>query len=183
VERFARLMLRTAGWRLVDPAHPRDKYVAIFYPHTSNWDFVLGLLAAWGLRVELAFLAKHSLFEGPWGRLFRAVGGIPVHRGAKDNLVQQVVELLERRERVVLAIAPEGTRGKTDRWKSGFYHIALQAKLPVALGFIDARTRTIGIGPLVELTGDPAEDLAVIRAFYADKEGIRQENAGTIALR
>lgn len=183
MQRLSRLLLRLAGWRLVGQAPARDKYMVLVYPHTSNWDFFLGILAAWGLGVPPAFLAKHTLFKGPMGFLFRAIGGIPVRRGSKENVVLQIAQLVEQRERVGLALAPEGTRSKTDRWKSGFYYIAMEAKLPVALGFIDASSRTVGLGPAVELTGDQDADMDVIREFYADKRGIRPENEGTITLR
>lgn len=183
MERLSRGLLRLAGWRLVSPTSLPDKYVAILYPHTSNWDFVVALAAAQGLRVPLAFLAKHTLFEGPLGGFFRAVGGIPVRRSTHENVVSQVTRILAEKERIVLALAPEGTRQRTDHWRSGFYYIALESRLPLALAFIDASTRTVGIGPLIELTGDRDRDMEVIRAFYADKRGLRPGNEGTIALR
>ena len=183
VDRFSRWLLSAAGWRLVGQAPAVDKYVVILYPHTSNWDFPLSLLTAWGLRVPMAFLAKDALFKGPMGWFFRAVGGIPVRRQGKENAVSQVTRLVAGRKRIALSLAPEGTRAKADHWKSGFYYIALESKMPVALGFIDASTRTLGFGPLVELTGDPKHDLEVFRAFYADKRGLHPEQASPIAFR
>lgn len=181
---FARWLLKLAGWRISADGLPAlDKYVVVFYPHTSNWDFVVGILGVWALRLEIAFLAKHTLFEGPFGWFFRALGGLPVRRGERENVVEQVKQFIDTRERVVLALAPEGTRKWTDHWKSGFYYIALESKLPVALAFLDAPTKTIGIGPVVRLTGDRERDLAVIRDFYADKRGFRPEQAGVVALR
>lgn len=183
MDRISRWLLSVAGWRLIGPAPALDKYVVILYPHTSNWDFVLSILCAWGLRVPVAFLAKHTLFEGPMGWIFRVTGGIPVRRAANENVVGQVTRLVEEQPRIALSIAPEGTRKKTDHWKSGFYHIALESKLPVALAFIDADTRTAGFGPLVTLSGDRERDLEVFRAFYADKRGINPDQASTIAFR
>ena len=183
MDRLARGLLRLAGWTLSADVPTLDKYLVIFYPHTSNWDFVVGILATWALRLRVDFLGKHTLFEGPLGVLMRALGGHPVRRGGGENVVSQVVRLIESRDRIALAIAPEGTRKFADHWKSGFYYIALEAKLPVALAFLDAPSRTIGMGPLVYLTGDKEKDLATIRAFYADKRGFRPEQAGTIALR
>lgn len=181
---LARLLLRLGGWRLNAPRPPPlEKYLVIFYPHTSNWDFVLGILAAWALRVDITFLAKHTLFEGPLGPLFRALGGYPVHRDQRSHLVTQVAELVASRERIVLAIAPEGTRSRAEHWRSGFYYMAREAHLPLVLGFLDRRTRTLGLGPVVYLTGDLQADMATIRAFYADKQGIRPELASPIALR
>ena len=183
MDRFARWLLSVTGWRLVGEAPPGDKYVVILYPHTSNWDFPLSILSAWGLNVPVAFLAKDSLFKPPIGGIMRALGGIPVRRAANENLVAQVTRLVAERPKVALSLAPEGTRKKTDHWKSGFYHIALESKLPVVLGFIDGATRTLGFGPRIELTGDKARDLETFRAFYADKRGLNPDQAGTITFR
>lgn len=183
MDRLARSALRLVGWRIDAELPALDKYVVVFYPHTSNWDFVVGIIATWALRLRVDFLGKHTLFEGPFGWLFRALGGHPVRRGGRENVVEQVKRLIDSQPRIVLAIAPEGTRKFTDHWKSGFYHIALESKLPVALAYLDRATKTIGLGPLVHLTGDRERDLAVIRDFYKDKRGFRPEQAGTIALR
>jgi 1-acyl-sn-glycerol-3-phosphate acyltransferase len=180
---FARRLLRVGGWRLIGQAPAIEKYLVVFYPHTSNWDFVLGILAAWGLRLDITFLAKHSLFEGPLGGLFRKLGGHPVRREERSNMVEQVAALVRSRERIVLALAPEGTRSRAEHWKSGFYYIAREAHLPVVPAYLDARTRTLGLGPPVYLTGDVQADVAVLRAFYADKQGLRPEQASPVALR
>jgi 1-acyl-sn-glycerol-3-phosphate acyltransferase len=183
MDRLSRWLLELAGWRVRGGPPALDKYVVVFYPHTSNWDFVLGILAAWALGLHADFLAKNSLFHAPFGWFFRALGGHPVHRGERENVVSEVAQFVESRERVVLALAPEGTRKWTDHWKSGFYYIALEAKVPVVLGYLDASTRTLGLGPVVQLTGDREQDLEVIRKFYEDKRGLRPEQASTIALR
>lgn len=180
---LARWLLRLRGWRIDGQLPAVDKYVVIFYPHTSNWDFVLGILAAWALKLRMTFLGKHTLFRPPFGWFFRALGGHPVERGERKNMVTQVAELIARTPRIALALAPEGTRRFTDHWKSGFYFIARESRLPVALAYLDAPTRTIGLGPLVHLSGEREQDLAVLRAFYEGKRGIRPEGASTIALR
>ena len=181
---LSRLLLRLGGWRL-EPAHPPalEKYLVVFYPHTSNWDFVLGILAARALRLHLSFLAKHSLFAGPLGPLFRALGGHPVHRDSRSNMVSQVAALVASRERIVLALAPEGTRSRAEHWRSGFYYMAREAHLPVVPAYLDTRSRTLGLGPPVYLTGDVEADMAVLRAFYADKQGLRPALASPITLR
>jgi 1-acyl-sn-glycerol-3-phosphate acyltransferase len=181
---LARLLLRLGGWRL-EPAHPPalEKYLVIFYPHTSNWDFVLGILAARAWRLQLSFLAKDSLFRGPLGALLRALGGHPVRRDVHSHMVSQVAELVARRERIVLALAPEGTRRRVEHWRSGFYYMAREAHLPVVPAYLDTRTRTVGLGPPVYLSGDIQADMAVLRAFYAGKQGLRPELASPISLR
>jgi 1-acyl-sn-glycerol-3-phosphate acyltransferase len=183
MDRLSRWLLGLAGWRISGGPPPLDKYVLVFYPHTSNWDFVLGILGAWALRLGADFLAKDTLFRPPFGWLFRALGGHPVHRGERENVVAEVARFIASRKRVVLALAPEGTRRWTDHWKSGFYFIALEARVPLVLAYLDASTRTLGLGPVVQLSGDREQDLEVIRKFYEDKRGVHPDQASTIALR
>lgn len=180
---FWRLLLKLCGWKLIGQLPDAKKYVIIFYPHTSNWDFILGVIGCFALRLDFSFLGKHSLFEGPFGWVFHRLGGIPVKRDERKNMVAQVVEFIDSREHVALAIAPEGTRSKTDHWKSGFYHIARAANVPIAMAFIDGVRREIGISPVLPLTGDLETDKSAIRAFYQDKGGVHPELAGPIDWR
>lgn len=180
---LSHLLLKLTGWTLSGQLPAEKKYIIIFYPHTSNWDFVLGVFGCFALKLDFSFLGKHSLFEGPFGWAFRRLGGFPVKRDERKNMVTQVVELIASRERIALALAPEGTRSKTDHWRSGFYHIARAADVPVLLAFIDSSRRRIGVGPLLTMTGDVAADLAAIRAFYQDKAGIRPALASDITFR
>lgn len=143
-------------------------------PHTSNWDFVLMVMVSWHIGVRFRFLAKQSVFFPPLGSLMRALGGIAVDRSAEHGLVQQLVAMADRGERFLLVITPEGTRGRVEHWKSGFYRLARAAQLPVIMGFIDRTTMTCGVGPHLELTGDTAADMDQIRDFYAGKIGVRQ---------
>jgi 1-acyl-sn-glycerol-3-phosphate acyltransferase len=154
--------------------------VVVFAPHTSNWDFPLLLLARSALELRSSYLGKHTLFRPPFGWLFRALGGIPVNRSDAHHLVEQIANEFRTRDRLWLAMAPEGTRTKTDHWKSGFYRIALAARVPVLLSYIDASRKECGVGPLLELSGDSERDLALIREFYADKRGIHPELAGDV---
>ncbi len=163
--------LRLTGWTVVGERPTTPKYVAVAAPHTSNWDFPILLAVKWALGLEIGFLAKDSLFRGPAGWFFRALGGIAVDRSAAKHLVDQIVEVFARKETMAIAIAPEGTRSYTDAWHSGFYRIALAAHVPVVLGFIDYRTKRAGVGPTIALTGYEEADLATIAAFYADKHG------------
>jgi len=147
--------------------------VLVGAPHTSNWDFVLMLALAWDLGIPVRYLGKKSLFTPPFGWLMRALGGIPVDRANPAGLVDAVVSRLEAGERFYLVVTPEGTRGKGRYWKSGFLRIATAAHLPVTLGYVDGPTRTTGLGLTFTPTGDVRADMDVVRAFYADKRGVR----------
>lgn len=171
----ARVLLSLGGWRLVGQAPDVARCVVIFAPHTSNWDFPILLLVRAALGKSVSYLGKHTLFRPPFGWFFRATGGIPVVRHERHNVVAEAVRALEERDTLWLAMSPEGTRDKTDHWKTGFYRIALAARVPVLLAFIDAANKECGIGPLVELTGDEEHDLARLRAFYDTKRGIHPE--------
>lgn len=152
-------------------------------PHTSNWDFVLMLAVTWQLGLHIRFLGKRSLFAGPLGRIMRGLGGIPVDRANPAGLVDEVIARVRDGERFYLVVTPEGTRGRADHWKSGFYRIARDTELPVTLGYVDRRTRTAGLGPTLQLTGDVSADMDLIRAFYADKTGLRPANRTEPRLR
>lgn len=168
---LARLLLRTARWRVVGDA-PREG-VVVGAPHTSNWDFVLSLLVMWYFGAPLRVLIKREAFRGPLGWFLRRCGGIPIDRGNPAGVVRDLCRQARGDDPFLLVIAAEGTRRKTDYWKSGFYRIALDAGLPIVLSFVDGTTRTTGFGPTVRPTGDVAADMDVVRAFYADKGGIR----------
>jgi 1-acyl-sn-glycerol-3-phosphate acyltransferase len=177
---FARLLLRAAGWRVVGEPPRIPRCVVIFAPHTSNWDFPLLLLLRLGLGRRVSYLAKHTLFRAPFAWFFRASGALPVERGEPHDLVHKLARAFSERPELWLAMSPEGTRARTDHWKSGFYYIALEAQVPVLLAFIDARRRECGLGELIELSGDVERDLGRIAAFYRDKQGIVPERAGEI---
>ena len=144
-------------------------------PHTSNVDFVLMLAIAWRLGVEIRWLGKASLFAGWRGPVMRRLGGIPVDRSDPSRVVSDVVTQIHAGEVFGLVVTPDGTRGKNDYWKSGFYRIARDAGMPVTLCYVDRTTMTTGVGPTFELTGDVRADMDRIRAFYADKAGFRPE--------
>jgi 1-acyl-sn-glycerol-3-phosphate acyltransferase len=181
--RLARASLRLFGWRSVFAALPAPKGIIVIYPHTSNWDFVVAVLYKLGVGFPVRWMGKDSLFRWPLGSLFLRLGGIPIRRDAPTGFVAEVLDEFANRDWMWLAAAPEGTRKRTDHWKSGFYRIALAGGLPVGLGFIDYPTRTVGIGEYLYMTGDSAHDFARIRAFYADKHGQKPENEGDIRLR
>jgi 1-acyl-sn-glycerol-3-phosphate acyltransferase len=176
-------ILRLFGWRGVVTPLPAPKGIIVVYPHTSNWDFMVGVFYKVGTGLPARWVGKHTLFRWPLRRLLLCLGGIPIRRDQRSGLVDGMLAEFARHERMWLAVTPEGTRSRTEYWKSGFYRIALQGNLPVALGYIDYATHTVGIDTYLTLTGDVAADFERIRAFYKDKRGRRPENAGEIRLR
>lgn len=162
-------------WTLSSEPAPDRPTVLLGVPHTSNWDFVLMLGIAWRLGIPVRWLGKSSLFRGWRGPIMRRLGGIPVDRSDPSRVVGDVVARIRSGENFGLVVTPEGTRGSGEYWKSGFYRIARDAGLPVTLGYVDRTTMTTGLGPTIELTGDVRADMDVIRAYYADKSGLRPE--------
>lgn len=181
--RIAASLLRLAGWKFEGARPAARRFVLIAAPHTSNWDLPLMLLFAWSCGVRVSWMGKHTLFRGPAGRIMRALGGIPIRRDRSNSLVSQMADTIERSEQIALAIPAEGTRSYTTHWKSGFYHIAREAGVPVVLGFLDYGRRVGGLGPEIIVTGDVREDMDEIRAFYADKRGLYPEMVGEILLK
>jgi 1-acyl-sn-glycerol-3-phosphate acyltransferase len=184
---LARGLLALFGWRVLFDGLPGPKGVAIVYPHTSNWDFVIGLLAKWAVDLPIRWVGKESLFRGitgaTLGRLMRLWGGRPVDRQQASGAVDQLARLMQSEPWFWLGLSPEGTRRHTDYIRSGFYHLALQLDLPVALAYIDYRRREVGVKEFVRMSGDRARDLALLRRFYADKVGRFPAQASTIAFR
>ena len=170
---IARIFWALSRWRLVTEPAPDRPTVLIGAPHTSNWDFVFMLGIAWKLDLHIRWLGKKSLFAGWRGPIMRRLGGIPVDRDAPGDVVREVVERIRSGERFSLVVTPDGTRSGHTHWKSGFYRIARETGMPVTLGYVDRTTMTTGLGPTFELTGDVAADMDRIRAFYADKAGLR----------
>ncbi len=170
-QRAAKVSLRLVGWSIVADLPATEKYLLIGAPHTSNWDFPIALLMLAAIGVKLYWVGKDSLFKGLKGYVMRTLGGIPVERGARNNFVGQIVNLYNNRSKMVLTMAPEGTRKYLNHWKTGFYHIALNAKIPIALGFVNYAKKTCGVGGYFTPTGDRDADLKTLREFYVDKMG------------
>jgi 1-acyl-sn-glycerol-3-phosphate acyltransferase len=143
------------------------KAVVVAAPHTSNWDLPLMLAVAWTLGVEPSWLGKQELFGKPFGWLMRALGGIPVDRTARGNMVEQVARRFASADQLFLVVPPSGTRSRAAHWKSGFYHIARVAQVPIVCAFLDYRRKVGGIGPTIEVRGHAAVDMPAIRDFYA----------------
>jgi 1-acyl-sn-glycerol-3-phosphate acyltransferase len=180
---FGFRVLSILGWRVVLAQPVPKKCVVVFYPHTSNWDFVFGLLAKWAMGIDFRWLGKHTLFRSPLAGWFVRHGGIPVDRGNAADVAREIGRSFDAHDEFRLVITPEGTRRRTEYWKSGFHRIARAADVPLGLAFIDRATRSVGIGAWVAVTGDAEADLVAIRAFYADKRAWDPSRAGAIRLR
>lgn len=179
----ARLFWTLSRWTLTAEATPTRPTILIGAPHTSNWDFVLMLAIAWRLDIEVHWLGKNSLFRGWRGPVMRRLGGIAVDRADPARVVNDVVAQVNSGSVFGLVITPDGTRGGNEYWKSGFYRISRETGMPVTLGFVDRTTMTTGLGPTLDLTGDIPADMDRIRAFYADKAGLRPEKRTVPRLR
>lgn len=183
IRHIASLALKMTGWSVDDRFPQQNKYVLVAAFHTSNWDFIYGILAKWSLQERLNWVAKHTLFWGPFDYIFRSMGGIPVDRRMPQGFIDKMVEQFNSREVMKLAILPEGTRSHVKYWKTGFYYIAVQARVPIALGYFDYANRVLGVGKTFYPSGDIEKDMQIIREFYADKTGRHPQNQGAIELR
>ena len=170
---LARLCMRLIGWSFTGSLPDLKKAVIIVAPHTSNWDFVIGVIAMFAISVRVSFLGKDTLFRPPFGFLFRWLGGFPVDRSSPSGVVEQTVEVFDRAPALALALSPEGTRRRTARWRTGFYHIAIGADVPIIPVALDFENRTIAIGQPVKMTGEEDADLTQLGEFFADVKGFR----------
>lgn len=164
----AKVFLKILGWKAVFQPEPKKKYFAIAAPHTSNWDFPLFISIALSLNIKSYWMGKHTLFRKPYGWFFKWLGGLPIDRSRSVNTVDQFIEHFNNAKELVLANAPEGTRKRVEKWKSGFYHISLGAKVPIALAFLDYKRKEGGIGAYFEPTGDFQKDMKYIKMFYSN---------------
>lgn len=174
-KRIGDAWLRAFGWEIEGGPPKVPKAVVVAAPHTSNWDFPFTIAIAWALEVDIAWLGKHTLFRKPFGRIMRAMGGIPVDRRASQNLVEQVTDQIKGADNLLVLIAPEGTRSTTGRWKTGFYTIAMKADVPIVLGYLDFARKRGGLGDLLVPSGDLKSDAEKFREFYKDVKGARPE--------
>ena len=163
--------LKLAGWKLEGTPPSELKFVVIAAPHTSNWDFVITLAMAFVLKFDMYWMGKSTIFKGIAGPIMRWLGGIPVNRSASTNLVQQTIEAFDRHDQLIVVIPPEGTRSRVEKWKTGFYYIAVGAKVPIGLGFLDYKRKVGGFGPTFYPSGDIEKDFAEIHRFYANISG------------
>ena len=173
LRQLAKLLLKLHGWRVVadQSALKLKKYVLLGAPHTTNWDGYYFILTALKLGIVPQWMGKDKLFKFPLGGAMRWFGGIAVDRSKANNLVEATVDQFNTASSLVIAIPPEGTRGMAERWKTGFYHIARGAAVPVVCGFINFAKKEVGLGPALEMSENLAAELARFRDFYADKIG------------
>jgi 1-acyl-sn-glycerol-3-phosphate acyltransferase len=180
---IATKLLAWLGWQAVLEPAPGKKMVAVGYPHTSNADFVPALLWAWATGSKMNWIGKQELFRGLMGPVMLGLGGIPVNRDKTRNFVDTVAELIRDREEITLIIAAEGTRSRAEHWRTGFYYMALEAGVPIGLGFIDWGKRRVGIGGYLTPSGDIQQDFEILKAFYADMRGRDPSKQGPVALK
>lgn len=168
--KFARFVLFVFGWKTVyTPNFKVDKCVMLGAPHTSNWDMLFGLALYWKANIRAKFFIKDFYTKGLHGFFFRWLGGIGVNRKKHNNLVDYAVKLFETSEKLALGVPAEGTRKRVERWKTGFYHIATQANVPVCLCYADYKKKIAGVGKVMMLSGDFEKDMTLIQEFYKDK--------------
>lgn len=184
---LAGALLRRAGWRLRFDGLPTRQGVIVVYPHTSNWDFIVGLMAKWAMGMQARFWGKDSLFRIPlFGRWMRSIGGIPVDRSAPQGMVESMVQRMqsarERDELFWLVLTPEGTRSYRDHWRSGFYRLAMAADVPLGLATIDWGRREITLARFVRLSGDVTRDLEAIADHLSAVRGRHPELAAPVKL-
>lgn len=175
--RLSTLILKLAGWQVKGTLPNYRKFVIIAAPHTSNWDFPFMLLVSFAMEMKVYWMGKNAIFKKPFTGLFKWLGGIPIDRASPNNVVQQSIATLARHDTLALVVPPSGTRKRVSRWKTGFYHIAHGANIPIALGFLDYRKKTGGIGSSLVPSGDIDADMKIIHAFYAQVTGKYPENA------
>ncbi|MFH1084094.1 MAG: lysophospholipid acyltransferase family protein [Pseudomonadota bacterium] len=177
------IFLKMLGWRVEGEIPDIKKFVIIAAPHTSNWDFPITLAITFALKIKIYWMGKSVMFRWPFGAVCRWLGGIPIERSRSHNVVEQSVQAFKKWDRLIMIIPPEGTRKRVSYWKTGFYHIASGANVPVVLGFLDYRRKAGGIGSTFYPTGRIEEDMQEIRAFYAAITGKRQDLFGNAAFK
>jgi 1-acyl-sn-glycerol-3-phosphate acyltransferase len=163
----SKFFMKLRGWKIVGEV-PKDvkKYIAVVAPHTSNWDFIVGMGAYFSSKINFNWLGKEEIFRFPFKKIMHWMGGTPVLRSKRTNMVDAIVQKFEENERLYIVITPEGTRSRVEKWKSGFYHIAMNAKIPILLTSIDFLKKEIKFGPLFHPTGNFEKDIEEIKQYF-----------------
>lgn len=182
--RLAAAALRLLGWKIDFHGWPAPRGVVVAYPHTSNWDFVIGLLAIWSIELDVKFVGKHTLFRWPLGAIMRSWGGLPIDRRSPQGAIRALADLIRKEPSCWVAIAPEGTRRLTPGWRSGFYHLAKELDSPIGLGVIDYGGKQIILKRFIRPGSDakPADTMVEIARYYAPFRGRKPANASPIRL-
>ncbi len=164
--RWSRWILMRLGWRVEGTLPNLKKFVIIGAFHTSNWDFFIAMAMMYALDVRGQWIAKHTIFRWPLGPLLRALGGRPVFRERHQGMVQEAIKVFRSSEQFIFAVTPEGTRSKVERWKTGFYHVAVGAQVVIVPAYFDYPGRRVGFGSPFKPTGDMESDLSELQKFY-----------------
>ncbi|MBX3001074.1 MAG: lysophospholipid acyltransferase family protein [Caldilineaceae bacterium] len=159
-------LLWLAGWKPAGQLPNLSKFIVVAAPHTSNWDGVLAVLVLWAAGLNIHWMVKREVLDNPFSGILRWLGAIPVDRQSPVGLVDQIVERFTSREKFIVVITPEGTRKRVEKWKTGFYRIAMGANVPIVLAYADYPKRTVGIGPTLIPTGNLDADLARMMDFF-----------------
>jgi 1-acyl-sn-glycerol-3-phosphate acyltransferase len=177
--------LALAGWQFEGEKPPEKKYVCLAWPHTSNWDGLLLIALTQSIGLSMSWMIKNDWVKGPMGVVLKRMGAVAIDRSGAHNVVQDMIDAFAKDDELVLVIPPEGTRRRSDYWKSGFYHIARGANVPVVPGWLDYGRKRAGLGPAIHLTGDVKKDMDAIRAFYETihAKGLVPANVGPMRLR
>ena len=170
---LGRATLALFGWQIVGFAPNMSKFVTIGAPHTSNWDFPIGMLLFIALGLRVSWMGKDSFVNGPGKRIWRWMGGVPINRKAAHGVVDQMIDVFNKREQFVLGVTPEGTRAKVTKWKTGFYHIARGAGVPIFPVEVDYKLKRIRLHPIFNPTGNLEEDLQKLKALFANAQAKR----------
>jgi 1-acyl-sn-glycerol-3-phosphate acyltransferase len=179
---LSKTYLKLIGWRRVGQLPDFSRFVMIAAPHTSNWDAPIALAMVFAYRIKAHWLVKHTAFRWPFRGILKWLGAIPIDRTKSTDVVAQMIEELKKRAELVLLLSPEGTRKRVTRWKTGFYHIARGAGVPMVLAFLDYPRKEGGIGPVINATGDFEADMGKILAFYATITGRHPEKTGVVEV-
>lgn len=163
---FCKFLLRLLGWKAMDGPVPEAKCLILGVPHTSGWDFLISYLFYTSVGGKANIMVKKEFFWGPLGPLMKALGAVPVDRKHGTTVVRQMIEAVNHKEKIHLAIAPEGTRKCTANWKTGFHTIARACNIPVYMGYFDWGKKQVGRGERIQLTDDAKADLKRIQAHY-----------------
>tara|TARA_B100001250_G_scaffold147396_1_gene126190 strand:- start:633 stop:1220 length:588 start_codon:yes stop_codon:yes gene_type:complete len=171
------IILKFIGWNAKGEETTIKKFVLIGAPHTSNWDFPLMLMVVLKLKLSVFWMGKHTLFPFPFAGLMKWLGGIPINRSASHNVVRETVKHYKENNELIVLIPPEGTRSKVSEWKTGFYHIANMANVPILLGYVDAKNKEAGFVDFFYPTGNTEKDMDEIQKFYAPLKGLIAKNS------
>jgi hypothetical protein len=181
--RIGAAFMKASGWRTLGSPLTIKKAVIIGAPHTTNWDLPYTLAIGWHVGLHVKWLGKHTLFDGPFGWAMKSLGGMPVDRRDKNDMVKSIAARFDDFESLLLVVPPEGTRGKTGRWKTGFYWIAYEAKVPIILAFVDYEKKLGGLVAQLMPSGDIEKDFEIIRRLYSCAKGLYPEMQGEITVR